>query len=227
MNKFCHHSRCVVIGASSWLGTLGWNAEMGFGPDPSPYALSLVIVIIIINVNVITGIIVIIQTHPCVHCPWWDRLSHHHYNCHLVHRQYHLHQVPAPLLRPQLTDGRFLSEDRGCPLSGSICHHHQFLSRMRLKIKRRAKNNSQLYRFGCNRDFHLLGEKVSWFSWLQHGSILLKMNIMMMSSFKISDEIENNVQRFPTVLVTLGATRNCPSVQVSHSLISKIHPLLI
>lgn len=164
---------------------------------------------------------------PCVHTPWWDRLSHHHYNCHLVHRQYHLHQVPAPLLRPQLTDGRFLSEDRGCPLSGSICHHHQFLSRMRLKIKRRAKNNSQLSRFGCNRDFHLLGEKVSWFSWLQHGSILLKMNIMMMSSFKISDEIEDNVQRFPTVLVTLGAMRNCPSVQVSHSLISKIHPLLI
>ena len=64
INKFCHHSRCVVTGASSWLGTLGWNAEMGFGPDPSPYALSLVIVIIIINVNVITGIIVIIRPLP-------------------------------------------------------------------------------------------------------------------------------------------------------------------
>ena len=34
----------------------------------------------------------------------------------------------------------------------------------------------------------------------------------------LGDDIEDNgLPRFPTVLATLGATRSCPSVQVSHS----------
>ena len=102
-------------------------------------------------------------------------------------------------------------------------HHPPFSSRRREIENREGEQRIKvsIARFGCNRDFHLLGEKVS-----DDSDIFLMMEICNCAADEhqdalfedLGDDIEDNgLPRFPTVLATLGATRSCPSVQVSHS----------
>ena len=94
-----------------------------------------------------------------------------------------------------------------------------------------------VFRFRCNRGFHLVGEKVSWIKWWSHGNMVLMMVLCNFSehrTFKIGDDIKDD--NGPQVSYCIGDSWSheqlpvCASESLSYQqcyIHLSIHPLLL